>query len=654
MIKKNSNSILFGLLFILSGTICIGQIVDFNNQNPYKKVFVDTDNFGASYLDILQEAVDKVENDTIKFSMLNDLAYYWHTRNLNEALNFTKKGLNLTKEKNNLLWEGRFQITQGAILLRMEKLNEAVTVLEEAKKKVNEADLPFLNTQLGYVFERQGRLDIAANYALETRRLGEQLNDNRAIAVAFSDLSNIFWKQSKFEKGLEFGLRSAKLFEDIGINDLDYDFTLYVIGNNYLALKNYEQALNYFQHSIAIGERYGFHNNLSDVYISLVDLNVYLNQFEKAETAGENAIKYAELLGNNFMLMRSWLSIGKMQNLQGKYISAIESIERSIVIAGEDFGDKYYLSQAYEVLGKAYAFNHNYKDALSAFEEYDRLKNEIFTAEADHRISLIQTEFDVAGKEDTIELQEITIERQRVRQTLFIVFASLLFILLLLIYIAYQNIRKKRVLLQKQNLEKEFLLKEIHHRVKNNLGVVSSLLELQAAKNDDPKVIEAMKQSQNRVYSMGMIHQRLYQGKNLATVEMKSYFQNLGQHILDSFGVVDRVNIEFEMEAIEIDVDTAIPLGLIVNELLTNSLKYAFPNERKGEIKISLQKTTAEILLLEVADDGVGKQEENLNKGTGFGTQLIKLLMQQLDGEMKFQSKEGTSFSFEFNLGKAA
>ena len=654
MIKKNSHSILFGLLFILTGTICVGQIVDFDNENPYKKVFVDTDNFGASYLDILQESIDKVDNDTIKFSMLNDLAYYWHTRNLIIALNFTKQGLNLTKEKNNLLWEGRFQITQGAILLRLEKLDEAIIVLEEAKKKVNEVDLPFLNTQLGYVFERQGRLDIAANYALETLRLGERLNDNRAIAVAFSDLSNLFWKQSKFEKGLEYGLRSAKLFEEIGMNDLDYDFTLYVIGNNYLALKNYEEALNYFQHSIAIGERYGFHNNLSDVYISLVDLNVYLNQFEKAETAGVNAIKYAELLGNNFMLMRSWLSVGKMQNLQGKYISAIESLERSIKIAGEDFGDKYYLSQAYEVLGKAYAFNHNYKDALSSFEEYDRLKNEIFTAEADHRISLIQTEFDVAGKEDTIELQGITIERQRIRQTLYIVFASLLFIMLLLIYIAYQNIRKKRMLLQKQNLEKEFLLKEIHHRVKNNLGVVSSLLELQAAQNDDPKVIEAMKQSQNRVYSMGMIHQRLYQGKNLATVEMKGYFQNLGQHILDSFGVVDRVNIEFEMEAIEIDVDTAIPLGLIVNELLTNSLKYAFPNERKGEIKISLQRTTAEILLLEVADDGVGKQEENLNKGTGFGTQLIKLLMQQLDGEMKFQSKEGTSFSFEFNLGKAA
>ena len=654
MIKKNAYNFLFGILFILSGTICVGQIVDFDNENPYQKVFVDTDNFGASYLDILGTAVDKVDNDTIKFSMLNDLAYYWHTRNLTVALNYTKKGLMLTKEKNNLLWEGRFQITQGAILLRMEKLDEAVTVLEDAKTKIKEDDLPLLNTQMGYVFERQGRLDIAANYALETLRLGKKLNDNRAIAVAYSDLSNIFWKQSKFEKGLEYGLTSAKIFEEIGINDLDYDFTLYVIGNNFLALKKYQEALNYFKHSIAIGERYGFYNNLSDVYISLVDLHAYLNEFDEAEIAGENAIKYAELLDNNFMLMRSWLSVGKLQNLQGKYISAIESVERSITIAGVDFSDNYYLSQAYEVLGKAYAYNHNYKDALSAFEEYDRLKNEIFTAESDQRISQIQAEFDVAGKEDTIELQGITIKRQRIRQTLIIVFASLLFILLLLIYIAYQNIRKKRIQLQKQNLEKEFLLKEIHHRVKNNLGIVTSLLELQSAQIDDPKVKGAMQESQNRVYSMSMIHQRLYQGKNLATVEMKDYFLNLGQNILDSFGAADRVNLEFEMEAIELDVDTAIPLGLIVNELLTNSLKYAFPNNRKGNIIISLQKISTEILLLKVADDGVGEQEENLNIGTGFGTQLIKLLIQQLDGEMKFQSKEGTSFSFEFKLGKAA
>jgi len=654
MIKNNATIILTSIFFILKGAICFGQIVDVKSVNPYKKVFVDTDNFGASYLDILEKAVDKVDNDTIKFSMLNDLAYYWHTRDLVVAMNFTKKGLELTKEKNNILWEGKYQITQGAILLRQEKLDDAKIILEEAKDKVLEEDLPFLNTQLGYVFERKGRLDIAADYVLESLRLGKKLNDKKAIALAYSDLSNLFWKQSKFEQGLEYGLRSAQLFEERGINDLDYDFTLYVIGNNYLALKNYQEALNYFQHSIAIGERYGFYNNLSDAYISMVDLYAYLDEFEKAEEAGENAIKYAELLNNNFMLMRSWLSVGKLQNLEGKYSSSIESLQKSIEIATEDFGDKYYLSQAYEVLGKSYAYNHNYKDAYAAMAKYDKLKNEIFTVEADHRISLIHTEFDVAGKEDTIELQGVTIKKQRARQSLIIIFTSLLLLLLVLIYIAYQNIGKKRVLLQKQNLEKEFLLKEIHHRVKNNLGIVSSLLALQSEQTQDANVLDAMQETQNRVYSMSMIHQRLYQGKNLSAIEMKDYFINLSRHILDSFGADNRIKLEFAMEAIEIDIDTAIPLGLIVNELLTNALKYAFPNDKEGKIIIGLRRRDGNILELEVSDNGIGLQEDEIVKHAGFGTQLIKLLIQQLDGKMKINTNIGTSVAFEFKLDKAA
>jgi len=640
------------LVFLLIGHSCFSQIIDWNRDQPYKKVFIETDNFGVSYLKTLEDALTVVTTDSIRFSILNDLAYYWHTRNLNTAIKFTLLGLKLTQERGDLLWYGRFQITQGSILLRMEKLDSALTILQNASTKVKQQDLTYLNTQLGYIYERKGEIDKAADFALKTLEIGKLINDKRAEAVAYSDLSKLFWKQSKHKKGLEYGLKSLEIFEERGLSDLDYGFTLYVVGNNYLELKNYKKALQYFEHSIAIGERYGFYNNLSDVYISQVDLYAYLTQFKKAGKAGENAIKYAKLLDNNFMMMRSLLSIGKLQLLEGKYISAIKTLQKSIEVATDDFGDEYYLSQAYQSIGKAYAGNHDYKNAYQAFAEYDKLKNLVFTAEADHRMSLLQTEFDVEQKENTIQDQESRIKKQLVRQTIISVFAGILLLLLLLLLITFRNNRKKSKLLKKQNEEKEFLLKEIHHRVKNNLGIVSSLLDLQSARMKDPNVINAIQESQNRVYSMSMIHQKLYQGKNIAAIEMKDYFINLSKHILDSYGANDQVSLAYDMEKVELDVDTAIPLGLIVNELLTNAFKYAFPKQRKGTVSIGLQVVNGNSILINVTDDGVGQANMNQIEGTGFGTQLIELLTRQLDGKMKKKVKDGTSFSFEFKFEK--
>lgn len=653
MVNRYIAVIVFCICSFLSPKLLQSQIIDFESENSYNRVFIDTDNFGISYLDILEKSYPHSKSDTIQYNILNDLAYYWHTRNLTKALVFTKEGLQLTREKKDTLWEGRFQITEGAILLRMEKLDSARFVLESAMKKVLEIDLPLVYTQLGYVYERQGKLDKAADIAMETLELGNQLNDKRAMAVAFSDLSNLFWKQSRYEKALEYGLKALVLFEERGLNDLDYDFTLYVVGNCYLAMNKHEEALNYYEHSIAIGERYGFYNNLCDVYISMVYLKAFLQDFDAAELAGESAVKYGQLLDNNFMLMRSWLSIGKLQNLQGKYISAIESLERSIDIATDDFGDDFYLSQAFEALGKAYAGNHNYREAYQAYAEYDKLKKEIFTTEADQHISLLLTEFDVAQKESTIIVQENQIKKQRSRQMLMILIGGLLLLILILLYNTVQTNKKKNRLLKKQNDEKEFLLKEIHHRVKNNLEIVSSLLALQSEQVGDSKVADAMQKTQLRVHSMSMIHQKLYQGKSFSTIEMKQYFKNLWAYIVDIYGASQRIAIECEMEELELDVDTAIPIGLIVNELFTNAMKYAFPNNRTGLIKISLIESGNQ-LQLQVSDNGIGKNYHEKIEGTGFGTQLIELLTRQLEGKMSLSVKKGTALSFKFQNHKAA
>ncbi len=653
MYKKSFIAQLILIFCLFSFELVFAQdLIDPARENPYTKIFVETDNFDASYLKELELNYTKIGVDSIKFSALNDLAYYTHTRDLNRSLELTRIGLAMTRKKEDVLWEGRFQITEAAILLRMEKLDTALIILEDARSKVKKKDLPALYTQLGYVFERKGDIMSAADYALRAQNLGIALNDKKAIALAYSDLSNLYWKYSDFDRGLELGLFSLTYFEERNLNDMDYDFTLYVVGNNLLSLKRPKEALRYFQRALSMAERYGFNNNLSDIYISLVDLYTELNQYEAAEVAGEQAIKYANLIENDFLLMRSFLALGRLKLFQGKNEEAIEILNRSLEVATPEFGDKFYLSQAYERLSRAYAKSHNYKDAIEAFAVYDSLKKQVFVENSNQRMALFRTEFDLAEKESTIQGMQDRINKQSSTQTLISIISGLLLVLLLVLYVTYENNKKKNILLEKQNEEKEFLLKEIHHRVKNNLGIVSSLLDLQADKIKDPKIISAIEESRNRVYSMSMIHQKLYQGKNLSSIDMKEYLVDLCQHIMDSYGEEGRIEYAYDLEDMELDVDSAIPVGLIVNELLTNSYKHAFPNNRNGKINITFKHMSEDRILLEVADNGIGLLEfdkEN-DEGSGFGTQLIDLLIQQLDGSIMTMNGLGTRIRMEFDL----
>lgn len=211
-----------------------------------------------------------------------------------------------------------------------------------------------------------------------------------------------------------------------------------------------------------------------------------------------------------------------------------------------------------------------------------------------------------------------------------------------------KDLTKTQKELSLKNSQNVLLLKEIHHRVKNNLEVVSGLLALQSAKMEDPTMQEVMLASQNRVHSMGILHQKLYQSEHLAFIEMKNYFENLCINILDSYSESERIKVNVEMKELELDVDTAVPLGLIVNELLTNSLKYAFPNGEKGNIELSLAHLNGQDFQLKISDNGVGKPIDAEVKGTGFGTQLVELLTRQIDGQLIQEISNGTKILINF------
>jgi PAS domain S-box-containing protein len=196
--------------------------------------------------------------------------------------------------------------------------------------------------------------------------------------------------------------------------------------------------------------------------------------------------------------------------------------------------------------------------------------------------------------------------------------------------------------------EKEVLLKEIHHRVKNNMQVIYSLLNLQAKGIADKTVRAMFEDARNRVNSMALIHERLYQSKDLAHINFKEYLQNLMQSIADTYKRHDVV-LSVDMEPVALDVNIGIPCGLIVNELVSNSLKYAFPEGKKGTIKVGIKRNPEGNHVLFVTDNGVGFPDAvDFRNTPSLGLQLVGVLTGQIHGTIELSKTEGTAFSITF------
>jgi len=198
--------------------------------------------------------------------------------------------------------------------------------------------------------------------------------------------------------------------------------------------------------------------------------------------------------------------------------------------------------------------------------------------------------------------------------------------------------------------KKEVLLKEIHHRVKNNLQVISSLLYLQSKRVDDQRLVEMFNESSNRIKSMSLIHQKLYQSQNAATIDFAEYIHDLTDALFNSYGARrDVVRLTLRIDGTILNVDTAIPCGLIVNELVSNSLKYAFPDGRQGQIHVSMRKDGNDRFTLIVGDTGVGLPKDfDYQESPSLGLKLVHTLVDQLGGTVQIDREGGTQFRIAF------
>ena len=224
--------------------------------------------------------------------------------------------------------------------------------------------------------------------------------------------------------------------------------------------------------------------------------------------------------------------------------------------------------------------------------------------------------------------------------------------------IAFTNIseRKKAMAQIESSLrEKEVLLREIHHRVKNNLQIISSILNLQASYITDKRSLEIFVESKSRVRSMALIHEKLYQNKSLSRLNLKDYVGELIDNLIKSYSNSNAIQKEIEISEIFLNADTAIPLGLIINELVSNSLKYAFPNGRKGKISLKISRQAKGDFKMIASDNGIGLPKDfDINKAETLGLQLVNSLVKQLNGEIKINNEAGTQFEINFKTQNQA
>lgn len=333
-------------------------------------------------------------------------------------------------------------------------------------------------------------------------------------------------------------------------------------------------------------------------------------------------------------------------------------------------------SVAYHDLFQADSAMGNYKEAVEHYRRYKIVNDSLFNISKAIQISTLQVQFETQQKEQSIELltrksqlQRAALDKARFTRNVIIAGAVMLVIMLALGYNRYQlKLSNNRQLMQKQNEineknislqdliatqhkllgEKEWLVKEIHHRVKNNLQIVMSLLNTQAAFLDDKDALNAIRESRYRMQAISLIHQKLYQSDNMALIEMNTYIKDLVEYLKDGFSGINKVRFDLQIANIKLDVSHSVPIGLILNEAITNSIKYAFTGN--GLIKISLQETSPGQLTLIIADNGVGLpvEDNNQDRKQSMGMLLMNTLAEQLDGTLHIQSKNGVIITVSF------
>ena len=671
-------------LAMISFAITKAQVNNFDRVETLKKR-ISASREDTSKVRLLAELMQA----HLYFSTAQGLTYRQQAIDLAENLHWIK-GIALVKEAAGRLYWG---MADGKSAVK-----DHLDALDLYRQLSDKKGVSRVSRYLGQDYMDNGIYPDAKIHLDEALKTAEEINDKPLQASAYDIFSAFYNAQTNSVEAAKASYAYLKIIEEIH-DTASLGGAMESLGENLIASGNLAEGHKYLVKSLEIATQNNDNAEMQMGNMALGEFNLKTGNLPAAKAYFIKTRDLAEIAGDGRTVGYVHGLIGNVYKQMGKYHEALEQYLLAIEHSDQEIRSgrileiyahigfvhtmlgKYKLAKAaflevgnpynppgtallrktyFEGLYKLDSATGNWKDAYKHYNLFVALKDSNFNKETLRTLVASQTQYEADKKEAILKtaqekkdlvLQEETKRQRYIRNA---AFTGLGLVLLFMLFVYKQRNRIAREKKRSDQLvqEKELLLREIHHRVKNNLEVVSSLLALQSAQIDDPNTKEAMLAGQNRVHSIGIVHQKLYEGTNLGAIEMKDYFINLSESILDSFGAEKRVTIECAMDQLDVDIDTAVPLGLIVNELLTNTLKYAFPEGQSGKVRIKLQKQTDGALHLEVSDDGVGKS--GITQGTGFGGQLVALLTQQLGGSMREEVKDGTHIYFEFKTIKAA
>ncbi|MBR07153.1 MAG: hypothetical protein CMP48_05655 [Rickettsiales bacterium] len=492
---------------------------------------------------------------------------------------------------------------------------------------------------LGFLEQERGNYETASAYLLQSMQINEQIGNQEMLGSNYVNLGIVLSNMDRVDEAVTYYRKAIP----IQLKSEDYQ-SLGNIYNNiaieFRKEKVYDSALLYYKRSIKYREKAQDFRGLAATTNNLGILYFYLDKQDSTLILFKRALKTYERIGDRKEIARSYFNIAELHRMQGDYNLALSNLKLSLQEAKE-VRSKEQIRDALLGLARVYAKIENFESAYEYRIEYEVYKDSLMDERNSRAVLEMTEKYESEKKDNQItqleldqQLNQLLLAKSANQRNILLALCVIILIAAILLFLLFRNKRKSL-------REREILLKEIHHRVKNNLQVISSLLKLQAGSLQNEAAVDAIKEGQHRVKSMALIHQKLYSAEDIRGVDIQDYFENLLVELKQVFGAID-VSSNVNTSGLKMDIDTVIPLGLIMNELITNALKYAFVDIQEARLDLSVVEQSDRLIIV-LRDNGVGMDELAMQQHNSFGWKMIRSLSRKVKAEIEVINNQGTT-----------